>query len=254
LRKNANSEGSIAKRKDGRWQGSVCIGRDDDGKIIRKYFYGKTRREVSERVAEAIKLVKNDAYISSSNNPDVECWLHKWLWEYKRNSVKKKTFEQYEMLIRNHVIPRIGNKKLVALKTDDLQQIVNEMHAKGMSRRTIDLVKIVLHGAFKQAVKNKLMYENITENVILPKKEEKEIRVLTCAEQENLADSLMESHVGRALLFSLHTGLRRGEALALTWNDFDETEKTIEVKRTLSRVKSYVQQGDVSENISEERY
>lgn len=158
--------------------------------------------------------------------------------------MKEKTFDQYETLIRNHVTPRIGNKKLVSLKTDDLQKLINDMHERGMSRRTIELVKIVLHGAFKQAVRNKLMYENITENVILPKKEEKEIRVITCEEQDLLTDALVESYVGRALLFSLYTGLRRGEALALTWDDFDEVERTISVNKTLSRVKTYKEEGN----------
>ena len=244
MRKNANGEGSITKRKDGRWQGSVCIGRSDSGKLIRKYFYGKTRKEVSNQISEVIKSVRNDTYILSDDNPTSEQWLYKWLWTYKRNSVKEKTFDQYETLIRNHVTPRIGNKKLVSLKTDDLQQIINDMHERGMSRRTIELVKIVLHGAFKQAVRNKLMYENITENVILPKKEEREIRVLTCEEQDLLTDTLVESYVGRALLFSLYTGLRRGEALALTWDDFDEVERTISVNKTLSRVKTYKEEGN----------
>lgn len=50
----------------------------------------------------------------------------------------------------------------------------------------MEITKIILHGAFKQAVKNKLMYENIAENVVLPKKEGKEIRVLDADEQIKL--------------------------------------------------------------------
>lgn len=118
------------------------------------------------------------------------------------------------------------------------------MYAEGISRRTVEITKIILHGAFKQAVKNKLMYENIAENVVLPKKEGKEIRVLDADEQNRLAEALKDDYMGRALLFGLYTGLRRGEILALTWDDFDEESKTVSVNKTLSRVNTYNETGN----------
>lgn len=122
--------------------------------------------------------------------------------------------------------------------------MINDMYADGISRRTTELTKVILHGAFKQAVKNKLMYENVAENVVLPKKERKEIRVLNADEQIKLSEALKDDYIGRALLFGLYTGLRRGEILALTWDDFDEENKTVSVNKTLSRVNTYNETGN----------
>lgn len=249
MSKNANGEGSIVKRKDGRWQGSACIGRDKDGKLIRKYFYGKTRKEVSARVADVIKSVRNDTYIIADDNPTVSVWLDDWLYTYKRNSIKATTFDQYKNLTGKHITPYIGDIKLVSLKTDHLQKIINDMHSKGLSRRTIEFVKIILHSAFKQAVRNKLMHENIAENVVLPQKEVKEMNIPTIEEQQMLIDALEESYIGRALIFASYTGLRRGELLALKWSDFNEEERMLSVNKNLSRVNTYKDEGNKTELI-----
>lgn len=247
MSKNANGEGSIVRRKDGRWQGSACVGRDNDGKLIRKYFYGKTRKEVSAQVADVIKSVRNDTYILADDNPTVALWLDDWLYTYKRNSIKATTFDQYKNLTSKHIIPYIGDIKLVSLKTDHLQKIINDMHSKGLSRRTIELVKIILHGAFKQAVRNKLMYENVAENVVLPKKEIKDMELPTIEEQQLVIEALQDSYIGRALIFASYTGLRRGELLALEWSDFDEEERTLSISKNLSRVNTYKEEGNKTE-------
>ena len=244
MSKRGNGEGSVCRRPDGRWQGSITIGRDDRGRLIRKYFYGKTRKETSEKLNRAIEELRDNRFINKSDNPTVEQWCHEWLWSYKRNSVKQKTFDQYETILRTHIIPDIGDIRLADLKTMHIQRIINKMHDSGLSHRTIEVMKIVMHAALKQVQRNKLVSENVCENVVLPRKQPKRIRVLNEDEQTKLIAALKDNYIGRGLLFALYTGMRRGEVLALKWSDYDKNEKTISITKALSRVRTYNKNGN----------
>lgn len=244
MSKRGNGEGSVCRRPDGRWQGSITIGRDDRGRLIRKYFYGKTRKETSEKLNRAIEELRDNRFINKSDNPTVEQWCHEWLWSYKRNSVKQKTFDQYETILRTHIIPDLGDIRLADLKTMHIQRIINKMHDSGLSHRTIEVMKIVMHAALKQAQRNKLVSENVCENVVLPRKQPKRIRVLNEDEQTKLIAALKDNYIGRGLLFALYTGMRRGEVLALKWGDYDKNEKTISITKALSRVRTYNKDGN----------
>ena len=244
MSKRGNGEGSVCRRPDGRWQGSITIGRDDRGRLIRKYFYGKTRKETSEKLNRAIEELRDNRFINKSDNPTVEQWCHEWLWSYKRNSVKQKTFDQYETILRTHIIPDIGDIRLADLKTMHIQRIINKMYDSGLSHRTIEVMKIVMHAALKQAQRNKLVGENVCENVVLPRKQPKRIRVLNEDEQTKLIAALKDNYIGRGLLFALYTGMRRGEVLALKWSDYDKNEKTISITKALSRVRTYNKNGN----------
>ncbi|MBQ2670381.1 MAG: site-specific integrase [Clostridia bacterium] len=237
--KRGAGEGSICKRKDGTWQGAVTIGRDRSGTQKRKYFYGKTRNEVSKKLTKTINELNNRTFIDNSTNPTMRVWLHTWLWEYKRNSIKAKTFEQYETILRVHAMPNIGDIQVSNLKPEHLQKIYNNMYENGISARTIHILNTVLHGALKQAVKNNLASRNVTEAVSLPKSKAKEMRVLTLEEQKKFMRVLSADKMGNMYLFGLFTGLRRGELLALKWSDIDTERNVIRVERALSRVKDY---------------
>ncbi len=245
--KRGNGEGSISRRSDGRWQACVSLGRNDDGKLRRQYFYGKTRKEVADKINEAIKKIHQNSFIDRKDNPSVGAWLFEWLWSYKRSSVKPKTFDQYETLARIHLQPQIGEIKLVDLTTDHVQRLINRMHKAGLSRRTIELTKVVLHAALKQAQRNKLVFENVCDNVVLPRKETSAIRVLDIDEQARLIDALEENYIGRGLLLALYTGMRRGEVLALKWDDYDKEKGYISVNKSLGRVRTYSESGNKTE-------
>lgn len=242
-KKRGAGEGSITKRKDGLWMGSVTIGRDKNGKQKRKYFYGKTRKDVSDNLTKVLLELNTGAYIDSSASPTLAEWLNTWLFTYKINSVKATTFEQYETIIRVHILPTIGEIKITDLKPNQLQNLYNDMLKDGSSTRTIQLLNVVLHGALKQALKCGLVIRNVTEAIELPKAVRKEMRVLTPEEQNMLISLCEQDRYGGAYIFSLFTGLRRGEVLSLTWDDIDFENKTVSVTKTLSRVKNYDKNG-----------
>ena len=62
MAKKGNNEGSVYKDKNGRWRGVVTLPTVDD-KVKKKYFYGKTRKEVSDKVNTVINQLKNNTYL-----------------------------------------------------------------------------------------------------------------------------------------------------------------------------------------------
>lgn len=251
-KKRGHNEGSIVKRKDGRWQGAVTIGRNDDGGQRRQYVYGKTRGEVAEKMNKLINSINSGSFIDKNKNPTVEEWLYFWLLTYKKNSVKQKTFDQYEGVIRVHLVPEFGDLRLVELKESQLQKFYNRLFVNGLSARSIQIINTVLSAALKKAIKSRLILFNVCDAVELPKQTKKERRVLSAEEQEQLLKELKKDDQGSMYIFALFTGLRRGEVLALRWSDVDLENGVIKVTKALNRVKTYVDSGDKTKLIVSE--
>ena len=84
-RKRGNNEGSIRKRRDGRWEAQYSVKRQSDGKTVRRSLYGKSRQEVQEKLQEVLVSIHQDEYIEPSRIT-VGQWLYHWLRVYYRLS------------------------------------------------------------------------------------------------------------------------------------------------------------------------
>lgn len=267
-KKNGNLEGSIRKRKDGKWEARYTIGYNELGKQIQKSIYGKTRAEVSQKLNEITTTLRNGTYISSSKIT-LSDWLNEWLSTYASISVRPSTFASYQSYVLHHISPIIGNKELQKLSTSYLQLFFNEkckngrLDGKGgLTPKTIRNIYNMLHEALKQAVINKLVPINVTEGIVLPKKQHKEIIVFTSEERNKIISTSKTERLGVAICFAFSTGLRIGELCGLKWTDFDFENKFFEVKRTVQRVqkskseikdgesKTYISVGEVKTNNS----
>ena len=239
MSRKGNNEGCIIKRSDGRWQGSVTVGKNANGTQRRQYVYGKTRKEVAEKLNQITYAITTNTFIDKYNNPTLNVWLDIWLNQYKKNNLKPTTFDQYESVIRVHLKPNLGNLKIVDLKPEHLQNLYNDLIEQGLSARTVKVINTILHASLKKALKSGMIYRNVCEAVELPKGPKREQRVLTLEEQGTLLEELKKDRWGAAYIFALFSGLRRGEVLALTWDDVDIKNGLISVNKTLNRVKEH---------------
>ena len=114
-KKKANGEGSISKRKDGRYMGRYTV----DGK--RKTVYGNSFEEVRQKLNEILNDIAKGAYIEP-NKYSVEKWLRDWLELYALPTVKQSTYISYEGYVRLHIVPELGDIKLTSLDLGDLQR------------------------------------------------------------------------------------------------------------------------------------
>jgi len=237
MAKRGQGEGTISKRTDGTWWARITIGKDENGKQKRKAFYGKTRKDVQEKLTAALNDIKQETY-TDSKNITIAKWCDIWLKEYKKKSVKPKTYMYLECCVRLYIKPKLGHYKLKELKNVMVQALVNDMHDQDLSLSYIRHTRTTLRGALAQAIENGLLMKNVAVNIQLPAEEsEKKMRILTVDEQKRFIEIAKNMYHGRVLVFLLGTGLRIGEALALKWDDVDFESANLQVNKTQIDVK-----------------
>lgn len=223
-RKRANGEGSIYKRKDKngnfiRWEGYVTIGLNSSGNLKRKSFTGKTRDEVAKKINEVINSLNKGSFIEPSNIT-LSSWMDKWFNDYVLPTKCPSTIDGYKGMIRRYLKPTIGGISLRKLRPDHLQSVYNNVTSK-VSPLTIKHINVMLHTCLEQVRKNKLIIENITELVELPKQRQKEIQFLELDEQKRLMQVINTHRLGFAIEFILATGIRHSELTGLRWKDIN---------------------------------
>ncbi len=127
MAKRGNDEGSIYKQRNGLWAATLSI---EGGK--RKYFYGKTRKEVQEKLAAVLQDQKQGMLVATPQQT-VGQFLTDWLEQTHEHSVRPRTYERYEEAIRLHLIPVLGKHRLQMLSAQHVQAFYTRMTDEGLS-------------------------------------------------------------------------------------------------------------------------
>lgn len=174
--------------------------------------------------------------------------MDRWLEKYARPSVKLSTYCSYELYVRAHIKPQIGGLYLNTLTAEQLQNFFNDRAAKGnqkgtggLAPKTLTNLRNMMHLAFDQAVKNKLLRENLVESVRLPRVEKYEMRVLDREEQRRLilAARMAPEPAAFGVIFDLFTGLRIGELCGLRWENVDMANRVVKVREIRNRLPNH---------------
>lgn len=237
-RRRANGEGTITKRKDGRWLAALKVGMSDNGKPKYKYMYADTQKEAIQKLDE-LKLSLNMGIKVTSGDITVSQWLQTWMETYKK-SLKPATKTSYYNNIRLHINPYIGGMKLNKVQKGHIQNLLNAAYADGKNSISL-FIKIynVLNGAMKQAVMNKMLKENPCEGIIFPEDNSKVKDSFTQDEQKRFVEALDGEQYKVLFLTYLYTGARLGELPALTWKDIDFENQFIDINKKSIVVHDY---------------
>ena len=235
-RRDAGS-GTIRQRADGRWEGRYTVGYDPKtGKQLTHSIYGKTKREVRDKLNKTLTEIQEGAYIEPTNMT-VGQWLDTWLKEYKVN-VRPETKASYEMHIRVHLKPDLGKIRLNKLTTHQIQLLYNKLiNERGLSPKTVKNAHGALHAALEQAKINGYLRINPSEGVVLPRIEKEEIKAMDTEDVSAFLKAIKGDPYELPLFVDLFTGLRQGELLGLTWDCVDFEKGTILVNKQHNRAK-----------------
>lgn len=214
------------KRKDGRYATTVQVGFDESGKSIRKKVYGKTISELENKVAR-LKTSISDGNYSDCKNLTVADWSQKWLKIYKSN-LSAGTYDGYFRTVKNHINPQIGNLFLDKVKQYHIQSMVNILLDKG-ERRAAEYTLLTIKQILQKAIENNLISVNVAAYVRLPKIQREEKTVLTDTEKLCIRQAKLTDKQRNFLNLLYYTGIRRGEALALTKSCVNLENKTITI-------------------------
>lgn len=253
-RRRGHGEGAIYQREsDGLWCTSVDLG-FINGKRKRKVIYGKTRREV----AEEFKALQRDQAAGANLAPDqytVEQFLTRWLDEVICNR-EPRTLLSYRSMVRQHIVPALGQHKLQKLLPEHVQTMANTLREKTwgpkgrkLSPRTVEYACLILSRALNQAKRWGYVSRNVVNDVDLPRARRPKIQPAT----EQQARALLEAVKGHRLegiyWVALFLGLRRGEILGLMTTSLNLQAKTLQVDGSLQRIgKHLVRSGTKTES------
>ena len=245
-KRRKRGEGSVHLRKDGRWEGRVVVGYDEKGLPITKNVLAKTKTACLDKLKALQETCSGQS--TEKLQPDVTFggWLDFWCQNYSKPRLRPKSQLDYENSIYRHIIPMLGNIPLSKLSANDLQQFYAQMkkggrliraqiYGEGLSDRMVRACHTRCLTALDRAVADGLIRFNPAADCKLPGQALKEMNLLMREEMQRFLIQAKEEGYYELFLMELATGLRRGEVLALQWDDLNFNTGELRIQRQVYR-------------------
>lgn len=245
-KRRKRGEGSVHLRKDGRWEGRVVVGYDEKGLPITKNVLAKTKMECQDKLKALQETCPGKP--PEKLQPDMTFgeWLDFWYQNHSKPRLRSKSQLDYENSIYKHIIPALGEIPLSRLTANDLQQFYTQMkksgrltrtniYGEGLSDRMVRACHTRCLTALDRAVTDGLIRINPAADCKLPGQALKDMTLLTREEMQRFLIQAKEEGYFELFLLELATGLRRGEVLALQWDDLDFITGELRIQRQVYR-------------------
>ena len=232
-KRRGNAEGSVYRRKDGRWAASVDLGQAG-GRRRRRSFYGATRAAVAAKLQAAQRTLA-DGLPLPGQRQTVGDFLEVWLKDSVARKVRPRTLQRYREIVRLHLTPRVGRVPLAKLTPAHVERMMNDTLAQGASPRSACHCRAVLRTALNVAMRWGLLGRNVAGLAGPPRVPEREIRALSKGDARALLAAVRGDRLEALFTVALALGLRQGEALGLRWPDVDLDAGTVTIQRSLQR-------------------
>ena len=239
-RRRGNGEGTIFEdKKNKRWIGQYISGISSDGKAIRKSVYGKTQKEVLNKLNEIKYKINNDIYVEKNGIELVKIMEDIREEKLASNTISGGQYARLKWTINKIRDSKIGNMKIQDIKKDDIQEFLNSL--KDLSDSYIKKIYEQFVQAYRRAEIKKYVTYNPMYEVIKPKsnKQTKVVEALEINVQKAFTEylnkvSIEEQPYKNIFLIQMYMGIRIGEVLALSKENIDFKKKVLYVKRTLT--------------------
>ena len=228
-KRRLNHEGSLTLRKDGLWVAHVS----HEGNRIAAY--GRTKEQARQKLHDLIRKQDQGLPLVTSQMPLRE-YLKQWL-ESITHRVRRKTFVDYEVAVRLHIVPSLGHIRLDKLTPEHVDKAWTARLRDGASASVVQYAHLRLSKALNDAMKRNLIFRNPCQGVSPPRASGKEMHPPDAVAIHRLPGAAKNTEYYEPLYTAFYTGLRRGEILALRWGDVDLDMATISVNRSIYRGK-----------------
>jgi integrase len=229
-------KGNLTRRGKNSWRFKYDV--PGNGKRETRYV---TLRNVTkaQAQAEASKIAASlvtGLHVDPSTE-SVAAFVERWLKDWAAANVSNQTYEGYAQMLRKHLCSRVGKMVIQKLRAADLQAVYAAMAADGLADRTRLHLHRIVHVMLKHAMQWGIVPRNVAEMVDAPRVREEEIEILTAGEMQSVLESLRGKPLYAITALALASGLRRGELLALRWQDIDLDGAFLRVERALEETR-----------------
>lgn len=228
--------GHVRRRGEKSWELKFDVGIDGAGKRKTRYASFKgTKRDAQIELAKLIAAAASGEQIDKSAITVGE-FLDRWE-KWCAGQVSPKTMERYSQLLRLYIRPSLSGVKMQKLRAVHLTDLYGDLTER-IAPRTVGHAHRVFNQALSQAVDWDILAINPATRVVPPRVAQTEIEILTASQ----VSALLRKSVGRTIYsiasLALATGMRRGELLALRWQDTDLVSERITIARSLEQTKA----------------
>lgn len=223
--------GQIIEKSKGVWlvriQNRLTNGKR---KSISKQFRG-TKKDAEKFLTAWLRDMDRGVFIEPSRQTLNEHFNN--FLEIIKSRVAEQTFNSYEMILRVHIRPKIGELKLTNIKILTVQKVYSEMQVKGLSPRTVRYAHSVFSMALSKAVELGYIVNNPCNYAELPHQNKKETKAFSPEQAQNFLQAAKDDRHGLIFEIALSSGMRPEEYLSLCWKDIDFEKGTATVQRAL---------------------
>jgi integrase len=234
MRRRGNGEGTIFKRKDGRWsaQATVTLANGDTKRIcITTKEYETARLKLYEILKQ-----KSQNIPYSEKNWTVSDYLDYWMRDIQARRIRETTMELYEMNIRLYIKPTLGGRKLKELSVSNIRGALTVLDERDCSGRTNQIFLQIIRACLNCAMREELIFRNVASLVEKPKYTPKEITIWSVKQAALFLRTIKKHRLYIAFLFLLSYGMRLEEALGLRWSDIDFDNGIIHIRQQIGRI------------------
>lgn len=228
--KRASGEGMLRRRPNGTWEARVTVG-TVDGKRVRRSVYGRTQREVLEKMRPVLAQAQRGE-APQSGSRTVETFLEEWMAGLDLR-LRPSTATRYRDILRLHAIPQIGKVKLARLTPQQVEALLADRRAAGLAPRTVWHLRAVLRSALTDAVRSGEATRNAASLAHPPKVEPYHVEPMSPARAQAILAAIAGTDLEAPVSVALWTGLRQGELLGLRWQDLDLAARRLRVEVSL---------------------
>lgn len=243
--RRGSGEGAVYQRADGVWCATIDLGRSSDGTRRRRVVKAKTKALVLAKISKAKADIAEGGPIVTSRTP-ADTYLRWWLADVVEPRVasgglKRSSAFRYGQVITSYVIPCWGSTPLVDIGPEHVDRLLRGLEAKGLANATVKQARTVASLAMRDAVRWGKLRVNPVTAVPGPRQSAGQLDakvddVLTGDEALHLLKLAKDDRLSALAIIILRLGVRKGEALALRWDDIDFEGSRLRIERTRTRV------------------
>jgi integrase len=208
------------KKQQGNGNGTVYPRKGKDGKVAsylgsyfapdgkRRYVSAKTKTACREKLRRAMSEADDQGFVFDAGKQTVGAYMVRWLEDFAKADLAPRTYHNYKLQIREHIVPAFGTMKLSKLDTPNIQALYSAKLRDGLKPSSVRYIHAVLHRALSKAVELRLIARNPASSADPPKVRHEEITPLNMDQTRAFLEAARGRKFEALYVLSLTCGLR----------------------------------------------
>lgn len=241
------SEGFV-REKNGRWYYTIEAAKINGKRNRIEKFGGLTEKEAKKALRRALMEFDNGGVTVKLTDMSVADYFEYWMTNYAKKNLKYNTIKNYQNVLNNYIVPKLGNYHMKAISPAVIQKFVNEISHEinkrtneRLSKHSVEIIMTIVKEAFKRAVypyeiikQNPASYVDMPKYAPTPQSSRQSLKIITFEQYQQILNlNPVSSPFHMPLVIAFNTGMRRGEVLGLTWDHINLEARTIEVTQQM---------------------